>query len=269
MQFGLLNVQGSIAERNQFFDTLPKSVVAAATVPKKATATSCIEQDSSGTIVPVCAWNKSDEWSVVRAGLEKDQTIIKRVSKETGIPARMLAATVAPEQLRFFTSERESFKKYFEPLKILGSMSQFSLGVAGIKQATATKIEQYTVDKNSPFYSGDGMAKLIKYPKDVNRSKELFSRLSNSKDHYYSYLYAALYLKEISGQWARSGYGISKRPDILVTLFNIGFDKSHPKSNPMIGGTGITLDKTNYTFGELGTDIYLSDELTAIFPRAE
>jgi hypothetical protein len=35
MQFGLLNVRGSIDSRNKFFSTLPKSEVNAATIPKK------------------------------------------------------------------------------------------------------------------------------------------------------------------------------------------------------------------------------------------
>ncbi len=53
----------------------------------------------------------------------------------------MIASVVVPEQTRFFTSNREVFKRYFEPLKILGSLSQFSLGVSGIKEDTAIQIE--------------------------------------------------------------------------------------------------------------------------------
>ena len=64
----------------------------------------------------------------------------------------MIVATVAPEQIRFFTSNRESFKKYLEPLKILVSLSKFSLGVSGIKQETANKIEEYANNPTSPFY---------------------------------------------------------------------------------------------------------------------
>ena len=35
-------------------------------------------------------------------------------------------------------------------------------------------------------------------------------------------------------QWATAvpDAGISRRPDILATLFQIGFERSHPKANP-------------------------------------
>lgn len=267
MQFGLLNVRGSNATRNEFYSALPKSTVYAASVPKKATANSCVQQGSTGQAVPVCAWNQSDEWLTVRSGLVKDKTVITKASEQTGVPARMIAATVSPEQLRFFSSNREAFKRYFEPLKILGSMTQFSLGVAGFKQKTAETIEQYTVDHNSPFFAGAGMASLVAYPAGTNRGKALYDRLTDTNDHYYSYLYTALFIKELEAQWSKGGYDISQRPDVVTTLFNIGFNFSHPKANPEIGGTSITLKGVKYSYGELGTDFYRSDELTSIFPQ--
>ena len=267
MQFGLLNVRGSSIQRDQFFASLPKAQIYAAVVPKKATATSCVQQGENGKPIAVCAWNQSAEWQTVRSGLVKDKAVILKVSQQTGVPARMLAATVAPEQLRFFSSNRESFKRYFEPMKILGTMTQFSYGIAGFKQETAKQVEQYTVDRNSPFYAGDGMAKLVAYPAGANASKELFNRLTDEKDHYYSYLYAALFIKELKAQWMSEGYDISGRPDVITTLFNIGFRFSHPKADPEMGGTTITLHGTKYSYGELGTDFYRSDELTSIFPQ--
>jgi hypothetical protein len=267
MQLGLLNVRGSIDSRNRFFTTLPKSEVNAATIPKKATATSCVEQGANAGAVPVCAWNQSEEWVTVRAGLQKDQAVINDVSNKTGVPSRLIASAVAPEQLRFFSSNRETYKKYFEPLKILGSMSQFSLGISGIKQETAKSIEQYTVDNNSPFYAGAGMAQLVAYQPGENRSSALYSRLTDSKNHYYSYLYTAIFIKEIEAQWKSQGYDINQRPDVIDTLFNIGFAQSHPKSSPQIGGTVITLSNTAYSYGELGTDFYMSDELTKVYPQ--
>lgn len=268
MQFGLLNVKGSSTARNQFFASLPKTDVLAAAVPKKATATGCVQADATGKAQPVCKWNQSEEWLTVRGGLVKDKDVILKVSQQTGVSARMLASAVAPEQLRFFSSNRETFKRYFEPMKVLGTMTQFSYGIAGFKQETAKQVEQYTVDRNSPFYAGDGMAKLVSYPKGTSPSKELFNRLTDEKNHYYSYLYTALFIKELQAQWASKGYDISERPDVITTLFNIGFNFSHPKATPQIGGTGITLDGTKYSYGELGTNFYNSDELTSIFPQS-
>ncbi len=210
------------------------------------------------------------QWQVVAGGLQKDAAIIKRVSSETGVSARMIAAAVVPEQMRFFAEDgnREVFKRYFEPLKILASLSQFSLGVSGIKQNTAEEIEKYANDPASVFYPGEGYADLIAYASSTdNKDQELFNRLTDEKDHYYSYLYTALYLKEIEMQWQRAGYDIGKRPDVLVTLFNLGFKASEPKEKPQVAGAAITIGGQRYSFGDLGATFYHSNEILSEFPR--
>lgn len=266
MQYGILNVRGLNSDRNEFFEVLPKNAIQFASLSQSETATSCLAESEDGTLIPVCAWNESKEWEVVRGGLLKDKDVILKVAEQTGISPRMITAAVVPEQLRFFTSERESYKKYFEPLKILGSMSQFSLGVSGIKQKTAERIEQYLVDSNSPFYPGGGFLELIEYSSQADKSGQLYNRLTDD-DHYYSYLYSALFLREVQAQWEKEGYDVSDRPDVLVTLFNLGFDASDPKPTPQMGGSAIWLNGEVYNFGELGTAFYLSDELNTIFER--
>ena len=251
MQLGLFNVRGSIAERNAFFDT-------ASTTPNIP----CTNADQA-----VCGWSETPEWQVVKGGLQKDAGVIARVAKETGVSARLIATVVVPEQTRFFTSNREVFKRYFEPLKILGSLSQFSLGVSGIKEETADKIEQYANDPTSPFYPGDGMASLIAYPDGVDHDSELFNRLTDAKDHYYSLLYTALYIKEIQEQWKRAGFDISKNPEAVATLFNIGFQASNPNANPRAAGAAIETGGHTYVYGELGALFYNSSELTDVFPK--
>lgn len=257
MQFDLLNVRGSILERNAFFTDNTASPAAA--IPSEP----CID-----TGMDTCAWNETPEWAVVAGGLTKDAAVIQRVARETGVDARLIAAVVIPEQIRFFTSEREVFKRYFEPLKILGSLSQFSLGVSGIKQDTARSVEEYANDPSSPFYPGPDAALLIAYPDGTeNRDAALYDRLTDEKDHYYSYLYTALYLKEIMAQWERAGFDIANDEDALVTLFNIGFDNSHPNADPKAGGASITVGGRTYAFGQLGGDFYRSNELTNVFSR--
>lgn len=256
MQFGLLNVRGSIMERNNFFSSAgaqPAAVIA--TQP-------CVD-----ATLDSCTWNESPEWAVVAGGLEKDAPLIERVARETGVDARLIAAVVIPEQIRFFTSEREVFKRYFEPLKILGSLSQFSLGVSGIKQETARKVEEHAKDPSSPFYPGPDAARLLAYNDSIAHDAELYNRLTNDKDHYYSHLYTALYLKEIMAQWERAGFDISSDADALVTLFNIGFENSNPNPDPKAGGASITVGGRSYAFGQLGGDFYRSDELLDSFPR--
>lgn len=271
MQFGLTNVRGTIEERNSFFGKVPTINFGdtASSTPEEAGPVSngCGEstaQDAS------CEWNETVQWAVVKGGLEKDQALIARVSSETGVPARMIAAAVMPEQMRFFaeSSNREVFKRYFEPLKILASLSQFSLGVSGMKQKTAEEVERYASDSSSVFYPGAEYAAMVAYgTSTADKDQELFNRLTDEKDHYYSYLYTALYLKEIEMQWKRAGFDVHNRPDVLVTLFNLGFAASAPKPNPQVAGAPITIGGQRYSFGDLGATFYHSDELLAEFPQ--
>ncbi|MBP9816828.1 MAG: hypothetical protein KBD05_02265 [Candidatus Pacebacteria bacterium] len=251
MQFGLLNVRGSILERNAFF-----------TSGQEIPAEPCTTDGVSS-----CDWKETPEWVVVAGGLTKDAELINQVSKETGVSARLMAAVVIPEQIRFFTSEREVFKRYFEPLKILGSLTQFSLGVSGIKQETAEEIERHAADPTSPFYPGPGLAELIAYAPGVDQKAELFNRLTDDTNHYYSYLYTALYLKEVEVQWERAGFSLDNRPEILVTLFNIGFANSRPGPTPEVGGAPIEVGGNVYSFGDLGGRFFRSDELRDLFPN--
>lgn len=254
MRFELFNVRGSNAERNKFFIEGDASGIA-------------LDLPCSDAAKKTCGWNETPEWAVIKSGLQKDDAIIARVSEETGVSKRMIAAVIIPEQARFFTSNREVFKRYFEPMKILGSMSQFSLGVSGIKEKTALEIEANLADEKSEFYPGAELGKLIVYPENAVREKELFNRLTDEHDHYYSYLYTALYISEIESQWKASGFDISKDPEIIATLFNIGFDGSHPNPGPRAGGTSIDLGGKKYIYGELGGKFYHSEELADVFVK--
>ncbi len=264
MQFGLLNVRGTIDERNEFFNDKKTKID---NVDKNATSTTKDEEDNSciDTTKEVCEWNQTREWEVVKGGLIKDSEIINKVAEETDVSPRLLASIVVPEQTRFFTAEREVFKRYFEPLKILGSLTKFSLGVSGIKQETAMAIEKYAGDPKSPFYPGKKYEKLISYSEGVDRDSELYKRLTDSKNHYYSYLYTAMFIKEIEAQWKGDGYDIKKTPGAIITLFNLGFSKSHPNPIPHLGGAPITTGGKTYSYGELGLLFYDSDELSDVF----
>ncbi len=252
MRFGLFNVRGSISDRNKFFT---QEVATSTNKPAEAASGVCNDPTSND-----CGWSGSPEWQVVKSGLEKDQTIITKVSSETGVPTRMISAIVMPEQMRFFTANREVFKKVFEPLKILGSLTQFSLGISGIKEDTARAIENQANNPASQFYPGAGYEKLIAYPDGVKHDDELYARLTDSKNHYYQYLYTALFIKEVESQWQNAGFNITTKPEIIATLFNLGFQASHPKSEPITAGSSITTGGKTYTYGELGALFYYSTE---------
>jgi hypothetical protein len=251
MQFGIFNVRGSNAARNVSLN-----------IPKTEPVQDCVD-----TTEKKCNWNKTVEWDVLKNAFTKDGTVINQVSGQVSISPLMLVATISPEQIRFFTSNRESFKKYFEPLKILVSLSKFSLGVSGIKEDTAKQIEVYANDPTSPFYPGKDVAALIAYPSGVDHDTELYNRLTDEHNHYYSYLYTAIFIKEIENQWAAAGFDISKNPEVIATLFNLGFDQSVPKADPVVAGSSITLAGNTYIYGELGALVYNSNEFGTLFSK--
>jgi hypothetical protein len=216
--------------------------------------------------VTIGSWALSPEWLTLKAAIIKDKPLIIQAASSAGITPRLLVAQIAAEQLRLFTSERDVFKSVFQPLAVLGNETQFSLGVTGVKEQTAQDIEKNLKDSSSVFYPGDIYAHLLDYT-DTPTSDERIARLSDPHSHYYSYLYGALFLKEIMSQWHRAGFDISNRPEILSTLFNLGFAKSVPKTNPEVGGAPITINGTLYTFGGLAGQFYYSNELIEDFPR--
>lgn len=211
-------------------------------------------------------WNTTPEWVALKAGIIKDQQLVGRVAAETDLSPRLLISLLIVEQLRLFNDDRESFKKFFEPLKILGSQSVFSWGVLGIKKETAIEIENNLKDPSSARYPGKRYEHMLDF-KTADIESERFDRLTDQHDHYYDYLYAALYIKQIEAEWEKAGYDISDRPEILATLYNLGFTKSIPKAEPKVGGAAIPIGGKTYSFGGLAYDFYYSEELIEEFPR--
>ncbi len=206
-------------------------------------------------------WIKSSEWQSLKIAIFKDQSDIERAAKAADISPRMIVAPLIVEQLRLFTDNRDLFKSVFEPLKILGVQSQYSWGVMGIKQETARQIEVGVRSSTSTYYLGPKYEHLLDST-STNPDTTRFNRLTDDKNRYYSYLYAALYEKEILGQWQKAGIDISNRPDVLFTLFNIGFSHSIPHTDPQVGGAEIKIGSVTYSFGGLAADFYYSSELS-------
>lgn len=212
------------------------------------------------------AWADSSEWQVIKSAFIRDQDIIRKAAQDAGISPRLLLGAIIGEQFRFFTSSRESFKSYFEPLKILASLSKFSYGIAGLKPETVARIEQNLTDRDSVFYLGPEMEQLIPYDKAADRAQVQFERITDVDDPYYSYLYPGLFMRQVIQQWKSAGYDISERPDVLATLYNLGFNRSIPKPDPSAGGAPIMVQGVTYTFGQLGYEFYYSGELVWEFP---
>ncbi|MDR3558902.1 MAG: hypothetical protein P4L58_00675, partial [Candidatus Pacebacteria bacterium] len=117
-------------------------------------------ENSSQNVFP---WMNRSEWQTIAAATIKDKDAIDKAGKSAGVEPRMIVACMIVEQLRLFNSEREVFKKVFEPLKILGNADQISLGVMGVKQQTAEKIENNLKDQSSPYYLGQQYEHLLDY----------------------------------------------------------------------------------------------------------
>jgi len=218
--------------------------------------------------VPISAynWADTDQWGLMKEVFTRDQDVIKKAAKDAGVSPRLLLGGVIGEQFRFFNNRRESFKTYFEPLKILASLSNTSFGIAGLKPKTVGIIEGNLKDKTSPFYLGLGMEHIVDYKDGVDIEAERMNRITNAKDPYYSYLYVGLYMREIMAQWQKKGFDINNRPDVLATLYNLGFYYSVPKDNPLAGGSVININNVDYTFGDIAYEFYYSGELSDIYP---
>ncbi len=210
-------------------------------------------------------WMNIPEWQIFKEAVEKDRHLIDSVSKVTGVEERLIVACLVGEQIRLFNSDREAFKKWIGPLKILSVESQFSFGVTGIKEHTARKIEGLLKDSSSEFYLGKEYEHLLDF-KTENPEIERIERLTSFRNHYYSYLYAAIFLKQVKLQWEKAGHSIDTRPEILTTLFNVGFPQSNPNPTPRVGGSTIKIHDVPYTFGMIGYQFYYSGELFDLFP---
>ena len=221
-----------------------------------------LQQTNNANVFP---WTQDQTWQVLSAAMAKDAPVINAAAKQAGADPRMVAAAMFAEQSRLYRTERGLFKKYLAALQILAAANQFSLGVMGIKPDTAKEIEKNLTDSSSVYYLGPSYQHLLDFSTQ-DQDQERYDRLSSEADHYYSYLYGALYIRQVEQQWASQNIPIANRPEIVGTLFNIGFQHSKPHPNPAVGGSVITIGQTQYTFGSLVYEFYYSGELQSEFP---
>ncbi len=216
----------------------------------------------------VFEWMNIPEWQVFKEAVSKDKPLIDSVANLTGVEPRLIVSILVGEQIRLFNSTREAYKKWIGPLKILSVETTFSLGVTGIKIPTALTIEKNLKDPGSVFYLGPQFAHLLDFKTNAIE-EERFKRLTSYQNHFYSYLYAALNIKQMKMQWERAGFPIDKRPEIIATLYNIGFEVSEPKADPVVGGSTVTIHNKPYSFGAISYEFYYSGELFDLFPFNE
>ena len=212
-------------------------------------------------------WMNDSGWVVLKKAILRDEKAIKEAAELTGVDARLIVACTVGEQIRLFNSKREKYKRYLGPA-ILSVGNQISYGVNGIKLATAEQVENNLKDPTSRYYMGKDYEEILDFEtEDIDN--ERIERLTNYGSHLYSFIYTGCILHQTMLQWQRAGHDISDRPDILCTLFNLGFIASHPKEEPRCGGSHISVGGQIYTFGVIGNDFYYSGELAKEFPIPE
>jgi len=212
-------------------------------------------------------WMNDSGWFTLKNAIIRDEKLIKRAGEITGVDPRLIVACTVGEQIRLFNSRREDVKRYLGPA-IMSVQSQFSYGVNGIKDFTAAKVEANLKDSTSVFYMGKEYEHILDYDtvqcKNIQEAR--FNRLVDYRNHLYSYIYTGCIVHQTMLQWERAGYSIADRPDILCTLFNLGFNASKPSAQPRCGGSRISVNGITYTFGVIGNDFFYSGELSKEFP---
>ena len=221
-----------------------------------------VPQQQNGNVIP---WMNGPEWPALREAILRDSALINEAGRLTGVEPRMIVGCLVGEQIRLFNSKREMFKKYLGPVKVLSVQSQFSYGVNGIKDFTARAVEEHLKDPTSEYYMGKAYENLLDF-ETKDHVTERYNRLVDYRNHLYSYIYTGCILHQTMLQWRRAGFDISDRPDVLFTLFNVGFSQSIPKADPVAGGSHIEVGGRIYTFGGIGFDFYYSGELAETFP---
>ena len=214
-------------------------------------------------------------WNTFCNAVRKDKAAIDSAARIAGVESRMIVMCLVGEQVRMFNASRERFKQYVYPFNSVILPNNRGYGVTSILEHTALRIERQLVDKNSKFYPGDYFYKCLNTTDAAPglvvdsikaHQHKTIQRLIKGGDHFYSYLYTAFLIRQYQAHWQREGFDLSYRPEIVGTLFNLGFDKSKPKKNPEVGGSSFKVGDKEYTFGGLCFEFYYSGEMMLDFP---
>ena len=73
-------------------------------------------------------------------------------------------------------------------------------------------------------------------------------------------------IRQYQAHWEHAGFSLAYRPEIIGTLFNLGYEKSKPSAHPKVGGSDFMVANRMYTFGGLCYEFYYSGELQHLFP---
>lgn len=200
--------------------------------------------DSSRDIVgagTVFEWSRTEAWDSTMSALRADLPVILQAAREMELSPRLVALPALCEQLRRAESFRDRYKRMFGQFIPTGTQS---MGVTGVKPETVRRLSKWCEPR-------------FRHLVDSIPDEEIARRLQ-SGNHLWAYRYAALCLRSIRAQWAEAGVDLSQRPEILMTIYNLGMNKCPPRPNPQAGGAIFTLDDVEYTFGSFSWEFYWS-----------
>jgi len=210
----------------------------------------------------------------VNEAMEKLSIHINKYSNELGINARTVGGVIYVEMFRSLTTPKGYIEK--KMLGYIGGRILLSIKNAtyGVGQMTSTEMMnciQNLKDPNSPFYLGEKFSNYLSlddYEKALEHTEEEHYGVIHTEDKnaYIQIKFAAAMIAQFSQQWKNAGFDISKKPEILGTLYNLGFKKSHPHKNPKSGGTMNFIFGKSVNFGgavKLWADSKLAPEIKA------
>lgn len=179
----------------------------------------------------------------------KDQyrSDINKVANLLWLDPDLIRAAIMSEQVRWFFTYKGAAEKVLGDSFGIMSMGQGSYGIGGIKVEAAQRAEQ-RLSQQYPAIFREQFGTL-------SSPATIQERLESHTDYWQQVLYAGIILKKISLTRARAGYTIDDQPGVILTLYNIGDDKT-PRTNPQVGGAEIELAGQTYSFGELGMKLY-------------
>jgi hypothetical protein len=187
------------------------------------------------------AWQSEALWDSTQRALERDLPLLAQVSQETGVSMRLLALPALCEQLRRSESFRQTYKTIFSRFIPLRGLSA---GVTGIKVESMERIKKQCAPRFAPFLTDSALDSLP-------------GRLATDNGRW-AYLYAAIYLDAIQTTWKNAGYDLTLRPEITLTIYNLGLDHCPPRDSAQEGGANFRIGSQEFTFGSFAREFYWS-----------
>lgn len=174
----------------------------------------------------------------------------KKLAEKYNYDYKLTIAAILTEQFRYAWTYRWVVKSHLKKTPFIFSMTQFSYWVWWIKENTGKKIykdafnywfgEAFNIEKNDDYTS--------------------YSMKDKLKDTKLETIYPNMLVLNILTRWKKEGYDISKKPWIVLTLYNFwNLESKKPHSKPEVGGADIKLNDNKwrtYTFWWLWEALY-------------